>query len=149
MTFTIVSKHFNSDSSIGNVVDVKRFSSKGKLIKTVAYVMKFIRKLRNSTQGIRTYTWELSAEEIHEAENMIIRSVQVDAFNLELTYLCHASAMKDVRPPTLAAQFNLFVDKDEILQGRSRLKHASLTLDANQPMLSPKSLVSSITFPMV
>ena len=70
---------------------------------------------------------------------MIIRSVQVDVFNSELRYLCHASTRKDIRPPTLLAQFNLFVDKDGILRARSRLKHASLTLDATQPILLPKN----------
>ena len=53
--------------------------------------MKFIRKLHNSIQGIKTSTGELSVEEIRKAENMIIRSVQVDVFNSELRYLCHAS----------------------------------------------------------
>ena len=47
--------------------------------------------------------------------------------------------MKNIRPPTLVAQFNLFVDKDGILRARSRLKHASLTLDATQPILLPKN----------
>ena len=139
MTFTMVSKLVNNDSSISNVVDIKCFSSKGKLIRTVAYVMKFIHKLRNSIQGIKTSTVELSAEEIRETENMIIRSVQVDAFKLELTYFCHASARKDVRPPTLVVQFNLFVDKDEILRARSRLKHASLPLDVIQSTLLLKN----------
>ena len=139
VTFSMVSKHVDNYSSIGNIVDIKRFSSKGKLIRTVTYVMKFIRTLRNSIQGIKTSTGELSVEEVREAENMVIRSVQVDVFDSELRYLCHASTRKDIRPPTLVAQFNLFVDKDGILRARSRLKHASLTLDVTQPILLPKN----------
>ena len=72
-------------------------------------------------QGIKKSTRELSAEDILKAENMIIRSVQVDAFNSELTYLCHASARKDVMPPAVVTQFNLFINKDGILRARSRL----------------------------
>ena len=139
VTFTMLSKNVNNDSSIGNVGDIMRFSSKGKLIRKVAYVMKFIRWFRNSTQGIKKSTGELSAEDIQNAENIIIRSVQVDEFNSELTYLCHASASKDVRPTTLVTQFNLVVSKDGILRVKSRLEHASLTLDAIQPILLPRN----------
>ena len=67
----MVSKHVDDNSSIGNIIDIERFRSKGKLLRTVAYVMKFIRKLRNSIQGIKTYTGELSVEEIREAENIV------------------------------------------------------------------------------
>ena len=128
-------QNVDKDVSIGNVLDIERFSSKSKLIRTVAYVLKFIRNLHNSTKGNETSTGELSAEELHEAENKIIRSIQFDAFGVETSYLRHATPRRNIRPPTLVAQFNLFTDKDGLLRVKSRLKHASLSLDSVQPIL--------------
>ena len=67
VTFTMLNKNFSNDSSIVNVGDIMRFSSKGKLIRKAAYVMKFIRWFRNSIQGIKKSTGELSAEDILKA----------------------------------------------------------------------------------
>ena len=137
VTFTMVSQNVDIDVSIGNVLDIERFSSKNKLIRTVAYVLKFIRNLHNSIKGNGTFTGELSAEDLHEAENKIIRSIQFDAFGVEISYLHLATTWRNVRPPTLVAQFNLFIDEDRILRAKSRLKHASLSLDSVQPILLP------------
>ena len=77
---------------------------------------------------------------MRQEEHIIICLAQVDAFNVEFTCICHASASKDGRPPTPVAQFNLFVDYAGILRARSYLKTASLTLDGVQPILLPKNL---------
>ena len=137
VTYTLAVKGSNNDIHVGKVLEMNRFSNKARLLRVVAYVLRFISNIRKSIKGLENSTDELTVEEIIEAEKLVIRSVQEEVFVDEISYLKHAPARKQVRPPTLVSQFNLFIDKDGIVRAKSRLKHASLSLDTVQPILLP------------
>ena len=63
--------HRARGAGVGSVIDISRFSSLPKLVKTTAYVMKFIDALK----GQRTDT--LSADSIAQAQTMWENDVQL------------------------------------------------------------------------
>ena len=109
---------------IHQVVDTSRFSSKGKLLRTIAWVKRFANNLRSKISKQETNIQEnLKVAEINEAEILLIRSIQSEAFPKEISYLVGGAASK---PPLHVNQFNLFLDNNNVLRCRTRVGNASI-----------------------
>ena len=70
---------------IGNVVGCRRYSSKTKLSRVTSYVLRLIAKIKKRTAN---NMYELSADELSEAEEKWIRDVQSDEFPAEVLREC-------------------------------------------------------------
>ena len=126
-------------SRIGEVVDIQRFSTKGKLLRTISWVLRFISNLRASLKSqTKNMEEQASVDEINNAEKILIRSIQGEHFKTEISYLEACKANKTgLRVPLYVNQFNLFLDQDEILRCRTRVNKSSLQQSNKTPILIP------------
>ena len=118
------------------IVSVERFSSKTKLIRTVAWVLRFIRKLKEkiSKSNVRVYEETLDSEEISRAEKIVLKQIQKETFSEEINYLRN----KQGKAPKLVNDFNLFIDNEGILRTQTRLQNGNLMDSTKRPILLPK-----------
>ena len=79
---------------------------------------------------------ELEANELKEAENFLVFTIQRDCFSDEINFLNENSASK--QPPVYVKQFNLFFDDDNLLQCKTKLQNAPLDYSSKNPILFPK-----------
>ena len=128
-----------SENDMKYIIDIERFGNKRKLLRSLAWVMRFVENLKGAVKG-KTPCKEanLTAEEMQNAEHILIRSIQRQAFSAELKYLNLDKASRtNLKPPLYVVQFNLFVDEAGIIRCRSRLKHANISLSSKTPILLP------------
>ena len=108
-------------------------------MRSLAWVIRFVKNLKGAVKG-KTPCKEanLIAEEMQNAEHILIRSIQCQAFSAELKYLNLDKASRtNLKPPLYVVQFNVFVDEAGIIRCRSRLKHANISLLSKTPVLLP------------
>ena len=82
----------------------------------------------------------LNALEIDRAEQIVIRSVQLEAFDSELTYLSD-DRNSNRKPPIRVFQLNLFIDENGILRAKTHMKNASLETECKEPIVSVGDIV--------
>ena len=122
-------------AQLSNVFEMSRFSSKGKLLRTLAWVLRFIKNLKSVViKKPLNLERQVSATETEDAEKMLIRSIQGDTFRQEIEYL---QSNKGQKPPLYITQFNLFLDEDKLLRCRTRINKASVVESGKQPILLP------------
>jgi len=116
------------------IIDMKRFGNKRKLLRSLAWVMRFIENLKDAVKGKNPCKEaNLSAKEMQNAEHILIRSIRRNAFSAELKYLKSGTARNNkVKPPLHVVQSN-----KGIIRCRSRLKHANISLSSKTPILLP------------
>ena len=106
-----------------NIIDFDRHSNKGRILRTVAWVLRFVSNLKAAvSKGDINREQIASVSEISQAEMILIRSIQREAFAKEIRYLSSKEALKrNLKVPSYVSQFNLFLDESNILRCRSRL----------------------------
>ena len=85
-------------------MDINRFSTKLKLLRVTATVIRYVKRWRNPRYKFESA--ELTAEELQEAEIRWIQNVQEHEFQYELNYL------KGVAKTPTHSQLGLFRDDD-------------------------------------
>lgn len=108
---------------------ISKFSSFTKLLRSMAYVLRFAHNLRNPDK----YTGPLSSSELHESRRMLIIQVQGSAFSHVRRLLKNNKAPQDKHLMSL----NVFLDQDSIIRVGGRLTHADIPLDQQHPILLP------------
>ncbi|XP_046841805.1 uncharacterized protein LOC124435919 [Xenia sp. Carnegie-2017] len=126
---------------LNKAIDITRYSSMKKLLRTTAYVMRFINMLKKMPRCERTTnklttSEELSSDEIRKAQLLWIRSIQQLSFEKEILFLLSKNVNSSI--PIYVKQFGLFLDGDHVLRCRGRLKNSSLNLESKNPVLLPK-----------
>ena len=121
------------------IIDIDRFGKKSRLIRTVAWVFRFIRNLRAKIYPLieKINTKILNASELRQAENLLIISVQDESFTKELNYLMNPKKGESYIPPIHVTQFNLYVDEQGVLRSQTRVTNASLPETNKNPILLP------------
>lgn len=114
------------------ILNPLKFSSWGKVIRTTAYVRRYLhtRLKRNETNFENEC---VLTDEFVEAQNTLIRQVQRWHFASELTQKC-----KDIPKSSKLYQYNPFVDNSGIIRCRSRLeKSFDLSYTKKFPIILP------------
>ena len=111
------------------IIDPHKYSTKTKLFRVTATVLRFTRFLQKGQP--RPETSELTAHEILEAEKLWIRSIQSSAFQEEITLLLNGGTNQMIK------QLGLFIEEDNIIRCEGRLHHSSVPEAAKQPVLLP------------
>ena len=109
---------------------ISRFSSWGKLVKVVAYMLRFV---HNSKPGAQRKKDVLELTEIKTAQTLMLRLEQQLWFSQEYNYLLKKSNSGQV--PTTIIQLDLFLDEDKLLRLNTRLQYSSLPSSAKYPIL--------------
>ena len=108
-------------ANIQALIEYERFSSYEKLVKVVAYVLRFVRNCKNKENRIKG---EISTAETSSAEKLVIRQVQ-STFN--------QSKLEDINK-----NLGTFLDEDMIIRCKGRLQNSSLEYEAKCPILMPR-----------
>ncbi|XP_064465083.1 uncharacterized protein LOC135376504 [Ornithodoros turicata] len=118
-------------ATVGEIVDMKRYSSVKKLHHVVAWVLRFVAKLKKrSEEG-----GPLGSEEVRQAENYCLKIVQQNAFHAEI------AAVQSQRPSPAKSPlqgYSLFLDGEGILRMTGRLQESDLPYAQKHPIVLPK-----------
>lgn len=147
ITHAMVTSERGSQPHIEKVVELERFSDKGKLLRTMAWVVRFVSNLKRSVNKEELNKEKMvSVTEINAAEIILVRSIQGEFFPNEISYLLTSPAgKKHIKCPLYVNQFNLYLDTDGILRCRTRVGKASIPDSSKKPILLPaKSRYSTL-----
>ena len=115
-------------ASLSECIDLERFSSKKKLFRVTAYVMRFVSRLKEKIRNTRNIQnspdQSLSVREVEAAELLWIREVQ-----RSIAYGDKFSQQK--------LSLGLFLDDKGIYRCRGRLENSALPYQAKYPALLP------------
>ena len=115
-------------SSVTNIIELQRLSSKRRLVRAIAWVLRFVHNVKAAVCSKNTnIDKELNVNEIETAERLLIRDIQRNEFKDELQFLL-SKAKDSSKVPLKVNQFNLFIDEHGILRCRSRLSKGPFTL---------------------
>lgn len=106
---------------------ISRSSSFTKLIRSVAYVFKFVRSLK-TPHDVENH---FSSNDLDKALSFLVTRVQEHDFPNLLRVLCKKQIPSDKRLSSL----NLFVDEDGIIRIGGRLSHADVSYQQKHPIL--------------
>ncbi|XP_039436949.1 uncharacterized protein LOC120418570 [Culex pipiens pallens] len=109
-----------------------KFSSYPKLIRQTAVWLRLMKLLRTPSSD-RTSGF-LTTAELKEAENVLIRRVQMESFADEIKAL---SARKTVAVKSPLRWYNPYLDQDNIIRVGGRLQHSDEPEDAKHPAVLP------------
>ena len=124
-------------SSVTNIIELQRFSSKRRLVRTIAWVLRFVHNVKAAVSSKKSdIDKELNVNEIETAERLLIRDIQRNEFKDELQFLL-SKAKNSSKVPIKVNQFNLFIDEHGILRCRSRLSNADIPDAGKYPILLP------------
>ena len=133
ITHAMLSAESYPQYRIHQILDTSRFSKKGKLLRTIAWIMRFISNLKSAMKKEELSKGEnISVSEINEAEIVLIRSLQSEVFSSEIGYLITKAHSK---PPLYITQFNLFLDESKVLRCRTRVGKSDLAESSKTPIL--------------
>lgn len=116
------------------IIDYKRFSSFIKLLRVIAYVLRFSANTRFNVEN-RKYG-PITTMETNQAKVVLIKLVQCKEFKDELKTLRNGN--KIARTSKLIA-LHPYLDKKDILRVGGRLKHATILENSKHPILLPAS----------
>ena len=136
VTHTILTQ---SDVDMKEIIKIERFSSKGKLVRTFAWVLRFINNMKSIITNKKLNKDEIvSATECRYAETTLTQLIQSECFKNEIDYLLSDDeSKKRKRVPLYVNQFNLFLDKDKILRCRARVGNSRIIESGKTPILIP------------
>ena len=133
-THTLVTKENPTPPNISELMNCGDFSDLTKLFRVIAYVLRFIDRVKCPRKSTEEVSNVLTASEISTAENVWIQSIQNDSFSNELEFL---KCDKQRLPPNRVRQFGLFLDENRVLRCKGRIEHANLEFDSKHPILLP------------
>ena len=112
--------------SLKKVVRCKDCSSFGRLLTITAYVLKFVRSLKQAVKKNHdSSSLTIDARDLSEAEMMWLRESQ-------------RQLLKDRHFPVWTRQFGLYTDEDGIWRCGGRLSHANLSPTTKNPVILPR-----------
>ncbi|XP_011858081.1 PREDICTED: uncharacterized protein LOC105555666 [Vollenhovia emeryi] len=121
----------------------ERYSSYEKLIRIVAYCLRFINAVKHkrerfsrdcSSDSLVNSMPPLSCEELENAKLTLVKNLQERFFNDEIRDISNRG---NVSRRSSILRLNPFVDKKGVLRVGGRLKNANLPFDAKHPIVIP------------
>ena len=121
-----------SNVNLEAIIDCNRYSSKTKLLRVTALVLKFVKHLKREERARMTELVEINAKELLEAEMLWLKSIQSTAFETEFKLL---KSKKEKNQ--LINQLNFFLDERELIGCQGRLDNSDLPTEVKTPILLP------------
>ena len=120
----------------------KRFSSWSFLRRAIASLIAFIRKFKERNQALSNKPVIprpiLSATELEQAGQVVIKAVQKEVFPAELKVLSSAEMEKSVPKHSNLLQLDPLVDANGLLRVGGRLENSTLEYQEKHPVILPK-----------
>ena len=126
------------DCGIDKIMDIACYSNIT-LLRVTAYVIRFVNtvKKRMQKESKGNLSNELTADELKNSETLWIKSVQVNAFVDELSFLNRKNSKSTYTPPIRVAQFGLFLSEDQTIRCKGRISNVPLPTSSKSPILLP------------
>ena len=118
----------NNGLHVDKIINIQRYSTKTKLLRVTARVFRFLRIIR---KNLRVSSFELSANELREAENLWILCIHSSCFQEEIRCIHNGCRNAKVN------QLGMFINDDHIILCESGINKASVPEHAKQPILLP------------
>ena len=139
VTHAMVNSGDEIPPQINEVLQLSSYSTKGRLLRVLSWVLRFINNLKATVQEKSlNLEQQISVTEMEIAETKLIRSIQSEAFEKEINFITTPSN-KDKKAPLYVTQFNLLIDEDKLLRGRTRICKSSVIDSGKQPILLPSN----------
>ncbi|GBN34828.1 hypothetical protein AVEN_61683-1, partial [Araneus ventricosus] len=110
-------------------------SSWSKVVRVAAWCLRFIKNLQKTNDKTKTF---LLTSEFEEAQNVILKYVQEEAFHEEIQRL---KINKPIKTHSKLLALCPYLDGNEILRAGGRLRHAKLHENTKYPVILPKDHV--------
>ncbi|GBL82730.1 hypothetical protein AVEN_209997-1 [Araneus ventricosus] len=107
-------------------------SSWSKVVRVAAWCLRLIKNLQKMNDKTKTF---LLASEFEEAQNVILKYVQVEVFAEEIQRL---KINKPIKTHSKLPALCPYLDENEILRVGGRLRHAKLHENTKYPVILPK-----------
>ena len=118
-------------SGIGNIIDMNRYSTKLKLLRVKAAVRRCAEKWKNPHHKFEST--ELTAQELQEAERILIRNIQ--EHELQCESQCLAGASTILTP--IVSRLGVVLDKDALIRCEGRIQKSSQEQETKRPIILP------------
>ncbi|XP_064639582.1 uncharacterized protein LOC135494836 [Lineus longissimus] len=144
------------EADIGLLPRLQRFSSWYKAKRAVAVCLKFKERLLNRTARFSTYK-PVTAEEIAQAEMLILKTVQAEAYSEEMPILRGIKAVDDnadqkgstnrdscrrrdlvLKKSSSLYRLDPYLDENDIIRVGGRIRRANVPRGVKHPVLLPK-----------
>ena len=109
---------------ISQVIDINRYSTFGKLLRVTAYVLRFIRNLKDRKEGKELERGNLGVTEIRLAEKYWVQQAQLTLKN-------------DINFKKIAFQLNI-VEMDGVYVCKGRLENVDMPIASKYPIYLPR-----------
>ena len=124
-----------STMNISEIVPSNKYSSFSKLVNVLAYVLKFVDKLKNAKYEHANYFTKAKVE--------IIKNDQALHFEDCINYFSSKN-VKISSMPNLVKQLNVFLDQEGILRVGSKFRRKSLNYDMQPILLHRSSIIADL-----
>ncbi|GFW71857.1 integrase catalytic domain-containing protein [Trichonephila clavipes] len=114
------------------LVDINRFSSLKKLLKTIAWVFRFVNNARNIYKSMDFY---ITADEIQNAEYFWLKCVQSEFYSAEILAL---KQNEQLRSSSEIKSLVPYLDENNLLRLTGRLLEADLCFGEKHPVILPR-----------
>jgi hypothetical protein len=121
-----------SNVNLEAIIDCNRYSSKTKLLRVTALVLKFVKHLKREERARMKEPVEINAKELLDAEMLWLKSIQSTAFETEFKLL--KSKKEKIQ---LINPLNFFLDERELIGCQGRLDNSDLPTEVKTPILLP------------
>ena len=133
--------------NIDSFVDVKKFGSFHKLVRVTAYVLKFVKILREKSKDrSKSNSVKLSVHELVCAENFLIALDQNKYFAEIFEYFVvnNGKSCAGVKKPAIIDQLSLKIDNN-LIRSHGRLENSCMSYSCKFPiLLSPNSKLTEL-----
>ncbi|XP_036348065.1 uncharacterized protein LOC118757462, partial [Rhagoletis pomonella] len=128
-------RHLLHIGTVDEVVEVKRFSKWNRIVRTTAFVLRFIENLKSRVRGQDVQSGELIQEEIIKAEHVLYRQAQRSAYAEEIDMLKNNKPLSKASP---IYKKSPYLDDNNILRIDGRIDMACITSEQKRPIILPK-----------
>ncbi|GFV89640.1 integrase catalytic domain-containing protein [Trichonephila clavipes] len=125
------------------LVDINRFSSLKKLLKTTAWVFRFVNNARNIYKSMDFY---ITADEIQNAEYFWLKCVQSEFYSAEILAL---KQNEQLRSSSEIKSLVPYLDENNLLRLTGRLLEADLCFDEKHPVIFPRRFTRAVHLELV
>ena len=126
-SLTVAAKGSTMSVDLEQIMTIKNFGSRNKLLRTTSYILRFIALLKNTERVDQT---EVTAAEFSLADCMWTQTIQASSFTAELQRLNNGESYVPLK------QLMLYLDKG-IIRCHGRINQSALSASSKNPILLP------------
>lgn len=136
--------HTHNEIVVSPLFDSTRFSNWNRMVRAVAYVLRFVKILKAKISKVSVQTSPLTREELVQSRNLIYRQAQFEGFPeemviLELNKILDVKDRRVIPKSSSLISCSPYLDEFGVLRVRGRIDLASnIPTDTKRPIIMPR-----------